>query len=344
MTAWYINKGPESDVILSSRVRIARNIAGYPFPYRMDKTEGNEVLQKASEAVMKSNIAKGLIFIDTRKLSPVERQSLVEKHLVSPDLVNSNNEHGVIISKDENISIMINEEDHIRIQCMVPGMQMDKALNECDRIDNLIEKKIDYAFNKDFGYLTSCPTNVGTGIRASVMMHLPALVMTGYIKGILEACGKIGIAVRGIYGENSEASGNMFQISNQVTLGQTEKEIVANITNIASQVIEQERMLRSEFYKQNPYRFEDKIYRSLGVLSNARVISTDESLRLLSDVRLGVDMGIIKDIKIESLNEIILYLQPANLQRLSDRPLTPEERDVQRAELIRTKLGMAKAE
>jgi len=338
MTVWYINNGPESDVVISSRVRIARNLIGYPFPYKMDPSQGLDVLKRVSEAVLKSNISKELIYIDTRKLNAVERQSLVEKHLISPDLVSSTNEHGVIVNKDENISIMINEEDHLRIQCMFAGMQIEDAWKACDRIDSLLEKKVDFAFNNDLGYLTCCPTNIGTGIRASVMLHLPALVMTGYIRGILEGCSKIGVAVRGIYGENSEAAGNMFQISNQVTLGQTEEEIVASIKNISLQVIEQERTLRGELYKQNPFRLEDKVFRSLGVFSNARIISSEESLKLLSDVRLGIDMGIIKNIKIEVLNEIMLFLQPANLQRLSDKPLSPEERDIQRAELIRSKL------
>jgi protein arginine kinase len=225
---------------------------------------------------------------------------------------------------------------------MFPGMQMDTAWKLCNNIDTLLEERIDFAFSKEYGYLTCCPTNIGTGLRASVMMHLPALVMTGYIRSILEACGKLGVAVRGIYGENSEASGNMFQISNQVTLGQAEEEIITNITNIAFQIIEQERMLRNELYKQNSYRFEDKVCRSYGIFCNSRIMSSEESLKLLSDVRLGIDMGIIKDISIETLNEVMLLTQPANLQKLAGKPLSPDERDISRAEVTRKKLNADK--
>jgi len=222
---------------------------------------------------------------------------------------------------------------------MFPGMQMDKAWKLCNDMDTYLEGKVEYAYNDDYGYLTCCPTNIGTGMRASVMLHLPALTMTGYIKNVLEACGKISVAVRGLYGENSEASGNMFQISNQISLGQTEEEIINNITGIASQLIEQERLLRKELYNQNPYRFEDRIYRSLGVFSNARIMTSEEAHKLLSDVRLGVNMGIIKDIKIEMLNELMILIQPGNLQKYAARPLNPGERDIIRAEIIRKMFG-----
>ena len=234
---------------------------------------------------------------------------------------------------------MINEEDHIRIQCLSSGMQLENSWKLGNKIDSILEEKIDFAFSEKYGYLTCCPTNIGTGIRASAMLHLPALIMTGYIKRILEACSKLGIAVRGIYGENSEASGNMFQISNQTTLGQSEEEIINNIKNITSQIIEQERMLRTELYKQNPLRFEDKVCRSLGVFSNARIMSSEESLKLLSDVRLGVDMGIIKNISIEDLNGIMLLIQPGNLQKQAGKPLDPNERDFKRAEFVRERLN-----
>lgn len=222
---------------------------------------------------------------------------------------------------------------------MFSGMQLDNAWKLCDKVDTLFEEKLEFAFSKNYGYLTSCPTNLGTGMRASVMLHLPALVMTGYIGGILEACGKLGMAVRGLYGENSEASGNMFQISNQITLGLSEEEIISSITNAASQIIEQERNLRNEIYKQDTYRLEDRVYRSFGIFSNARIISTEECLKLLSDVRLGVVMGIIKNVDISLLNEIMLLIQPATLQKIEGKPLSPEERDIKRAEIIRDKLG-----
>jgi len=333
-----INDGLKSDIVISSRVRLARNFDRYPFPFRMSQEQSLKLLSEVKDIVINSSAAArdNFYYIDIQRLNPVDRQALVEKHLISPDLAEGKRESAAIISKDETISIMVNEEDHIRIQCLYPGMQIDAAWQLCNNIDKLFEERVDYAFSKDFGYLTSCPTNVGTGIRASVMLHLPALVMTGYIRSVLEACSKLSIAVRGMYGENTEASGNMFQISNQVTLGQTEQEIIANIISVASQIIEQERVLRNELYKQNPYRFEDKVYRSLGLFTNARIMSSEECMKLISDVRLGIDMGIIKDIDRNTLDNIMLLIQPANLQKTIGKPLSPEERDLRRAELIRT--------
>ncbi|NLD47626.1 MAG: protein arginine kinase [Clostridiaceae bacterium] len=341
MKGWYSETGPESDVVMSSRIRLARNLRDIPFPFRMKKEDGVKVLERVKGAIFQRSSAIGEIydFIDMQKLNPIEKQVLVEKHLISPDLAESQYESGVILSDDEKISIMINEEDHLRIQCLYAGMQLNEAWDLCNEIDNLLEETIDFAFNEKYGYLTCCPTNLGTGIRASAMLHLPALTMTGYIRGVLESCGKLGIAVRGLYGENSEAMGNMFQISNQVTLGQAEEEIVGNIRNITRQIIDQERMLRIELHKQNPFRFEDKVYRSLGLMANARIISFEESIKLLSDVRLGVDMGIITGVDINILNEIMLMIQSANLQSTVGRALSPDERDIIRADFIRSRIN-----
>lgn len=342
MTGWYVEKGPEPDVVISSRVRLARNLEKYPFPFRLTAEQGASVLTEIKEAVFSSNdaMAKNFFFADMKSMNPVEKQVMVEKHLISPNMAESHKENGVIVSKDEKISIMINEEDHLRIQCMFSGMQIESAWQLCSKVDTLLEEKLDFAFNDNYGYLTCCPTNIGTGIRASVMLHLPALTMTGYIRGILEACSKLGVAVRGMYGENSEASGNLFQISNQVTLGQTEEEIITSITNVVSQIMGQERMLRKELYDQNSFRFEDRVFRSYGIFKNARIISSEESFKLLSDVRLGVDMGIIKNIEIETLNELMLLIQPASLQKAVGAALSPDERDIKRAEIIREKLAM----
>ena len=328
------------EIAISSRVRLARNIDGIPFPTRMAPEQGSTVIKKVWDSISDRSqaVAKDLVLISISKMNPVDRQILVEKHLISPELGDGKRDSAVIISRDEKISIMINEEDHLRIQCIFPGMQLDNAWKLCNKLDVLFEEKMDFAYDKNLGYLTCCPTNIGTGIRASVMLHLPALGMTGYIKSILETCSKLGIAVRGIYGENSEAHGNMFQISNQVSLGLTEEEIIASVNNVTAQIIGQEKMLRKELYNQNPFKFEDRIYRSLGLLSNARIITSEESLKLLSDVRLGVDIGTIGGITIETLNEIMLIIQPAYIQRLAGKALTPDERDVRRAELIRSRL------
>ena len=279
-----------------------------------------------------------LVFTDIQKLNAADRQLLVEKHLISLDFIEGNRERGAIISKDERVSIMINEEDHLRLQCIYPGKQLEEAWKLCSRLDGILEEKLKFAFDPVLGYLTCCPTNIGTGMRASVMLHLPALVITGYISNVLEACGKLSVAVRGIYGEKSEALGNMFQISNQVTLGQTEEEIIASVNNVASQIIEQERTLRTELYKQNPARFEDRVFRSYGLFTNARIISGEEGFKLLSDVRLGIDMGIIKNIDIDTIRELMLLMQPAHLQKLAGRPLNPDERDIVRAEFIQKRL------
>lgn len=340
MTEEFIDKIPESDVVISSRVRLARNIDCIPFPQRMNPEQGMKVVAKVKESIagISDPLVKNMVFVDIRKLSPIDRQVLVEKHIISPDLNDNHMDRAVIISRDEKISIMINEEDHLRLQCIVPGMQLDNAWQLCRRFDEVLEEKLDFAFDGSLGYLTCCPTNIGTGIRASVMLHLPGLSMSGYLKSVLEACGKLGIAVRGMYGENSEASGNMFQISNQVALGQTEEEIIKSINDIALQIVEQERILRSELHKQNPCRFEDRVFRSLGTLRSARILSTEESHRLLSDVRLGVDMKIIKDIDMKTLNEIMLFIQPAFLQKLTGKTLAHDERDIRRAELVRDKL------
>ena len=332
----------EMDVAISSRVRLARNLKAYPFSTRMTRAQGAEILEKVKKAIFSDNdpgFSGGFTYYGMNTMKPLDRQLLVEKHLISPEFAEGQAERAAIISRDERVSILVNEEDHLRIQCIYPGMQFTEAWRRCDELDTRLDAKLGFAFNKINGYLTCCPTNVGTGIRASVMLHLPALSMTGYIKSILETCSKIGVAVRGAYGENSEASGNMFQISNQVTLGQTEDEIIAGISNITSQISNQERMLRNELYKQNPQRFEDRIFRSLGVLQNARIMSSEESQKLLSDVRLGVIMGLIQHIDLKKINDLMLMIQPAYLQKLAGAELRPEERDQRRAELLRKNLN-----
>jgi len=329
-----------SGIVMSSRIRLARNLNEYPFPIKMNNAQAGEIINKVRKIISESEMEelKNSLFVHMQDLGDIDKQMLIEKHLISPDLAENKKDSAAIITRDERISIMINEEDHLRIQVIFHGLKLADALKIGNRIDDLIAKKANYAFSSNYGYLTCCPTNIGTGLRASVMMHLPALVMTGYIRNILEVCSKLNMAVRGIYGEHSSALGNVFQVSNQVTLGQTEEEIVTGITNAATQIIEQEAAVRIELYNQNSVTFEDKIWRSFGLLTNARVLSTEESLNLISDVRLGIDMGIIKDINMEKIDQIMLLIQPASLQKFVGRQLTPVERDVKRAELIRKKL------
>jgi protein arginine kinase len=330
--------GPENDIAITSRVRLARNFADIPFSAKMNSTHQAKLIVRMKEIIADNSTYGKLMYADITSMHSVDRISLMERHLISPDLAETKGSGGAFINESENVSIMINEEDHIRIQAIFPGIQLEKAYSACDDIDSIISEKTDYAFDDKYGYLTSCPTNIGTGMRASVMLHLPALVMTGYIKSILESCNNVGVTVRGLYGENSEAVGDMFQVSNQISLGRKEEETIASIDGICKQIIDREKALRLQLYKQNVYKFEDRIFRSYGILLNARIISSQECFKLLSDVRLGVSMGIIKDIDISSLNELLVLSQPATLQKISGNQLNHDERDIKRAEMIKTKL------
>ncbi len=337
MNKWYIDIGPDSDVVVSSRVRLARNFDAYPFPQRSLPELQEKVIQETCNALFSDpKLKENFSLKRFKEILPVERQVLVEKHLVSKELAESNLEVGALISHDEQISIMINEEDHLRIQCLTSGMQLEKAFDICNYFDNLISEKIDYAFNDTIGYLTSCPTNVGTAIRVSLMLHLPALTMTGYIRTILESCGKLGLAVRGLYGENTEAYGNMYQLSNQVTLGKSENDIVMSIKTIGYQIMEQERLLRGELLKRNGSKLEDRIMRSYGILRFARTLTSDEALQRLSDIRLGINLGLIPDLSEIDANEMMIKIQPGSLQVYAGKLLKPDERDIVRANYVRS--------
>ncbi len=342
MKKWYVDQGPDSDVVMSCRIRLARNFAGFPYPHGSTPEIRREVMDRTVAALMHGN--GGLFlqfrFIDFTRLPSVERQVLVEKHLVSKELAESKIECGVIINDSENISIMINEEDHLRIQCLGAGLQLEELWTLADRIDSFLSESIDFAYDNKFGYLTCCPTNIGTAIRASAMLHLPALVMTGYIKGILESITKLGVAVRGMFGENTETTGNVFQISNQVTLGRTEHDIVTGVRSLSNQIVGQERELRKELLAQNGIRLVDRIHRSYGVLRNARIISADETLQKLSDVRLGVNLGLLPGIDETRLNALMLDIQPGNIQQKLGRALRPDDRDATRASLVREVMQM----
>lgn len=339
MGKWYYDNGPDSDVVVSSRVRLARNFDSCPFPHIANKEQQLEIIERTSDVLLNDQenpeFQKGFAFFDFSNIDETEKQILVERRLVSKELAESNVQSGVFISNDEQISIMINEEDHLRIQCLASGMQLEKAYEICDYIDNLLSKQIDFAFSEELGYLTSCPTNIGTAIRCSLMLHLPALTMTGYIRTILESCGKLGLAVRGLYGENTEAYGNMYQLSNQITLGKSEKDIVMSIKTIAYQIIEQERLLRGEILRRNGLKLEDKIMRSYGILKYARSLASDEALQRLSDVRLGIHTGLITELDETDINQMMLKMQPGSLNKSSGKMLKPEERDFERAIYIR---------
>ena len=335
MRSWITEKGPQNEIVLSSRVRLARNLKNTPFPLGMDFKEAADIIQSVGRVIGDSQ--DGYQLYNMRETSGVNKQSLIERHLISIDLSKSD-KGAVFIGDGETVSIMVNEEDHIRIQTILPGFQVDKAWQISDKIDDAIEGVLDYAYDEKLGYLTCCPTNVGTGMRVSTMVHLPALNLVGNIEGILQTLTRIGLTLRGLYGEGTEFLGNLFQISNQVTLGRSEEEIVENVGGVTSQIIQKEKEARSILLNNNRIKIEDRIWRSWGVLKNAKLMSSQECMKLLSDIRLGVDLEIIKNIDVSVLNEIMIETQPASIQKYSDRELSIEDRDALRAEIIRTKL------
>jgi len=342
ISPWMKGEGPDSDIVLSSRVRLARNFEDTPFPILANEDELARIIDYFQQEYVHQSFEsyQDLELIRMKDLKDIEKRVLVEKHLISPHLSDHSNYGGVLISENEQVSIMVNEEDHMRIQLYVPGYQLEKALDEASNLDDWLEENINYAFDEERGYLTSCPTNVGTGLRASVMMHLPALVMTQQMNRLVPAINQLGLVVRGIYGEGSEALGNIFQISNQITLGKSEKDIVEDLKSVVHQLIEHERTARDRIIGQTGVQLEDKIFRSYGVLSNSRIIESKEAAKCLSDLRLGIDLGYIKNVSKTILNELMILTQPGFLQQYAQKSLTPEERDVRRASLIRERLQL----
>lgn len=335
---WAEGAGPEADIVISSRVRLARNIVQYPFPHFLSEEAADEVVDAVRLALSAPSYKKEageIEMVKLNELTVLERQVLVDKHLVSPQHIEKPIGRAVVINADESFSIMVNEEDHLRIQCLLPGLQLQKAWEEADKVDDLLEKTLDFSYCARRGYLTACPTNVGTGLRASVMMHLPGLVMTNKINQMLQAISQLGLTARGFYGEGTEALGNLFQVSNQITLGQTEDEILKNLQAVIRQLIAQERAAREILFKEHRIYLEDRIARSVGLLKYARALTAEEALTMLSDVRLGVDLGIVRGIEVKTLNELLMLTRPAFLIKKAGRDLTPQERDIGRAAVIR---------
>lgn len=338
---WMKGDGPESDIVISSRIRLARNVNSIPFPLIATEEQLEKGIDLAEQVIQQGDIEKELGQLELLRMSQLkalEKRVLVEKHLISPNLAEESSAGAVILSENESVSIMLNEEDHIRIQCLFPGFQLENAWEQANRLDDWFEVKLDFAFDEKRGYLTSCPTNVGTGLRASVMMHLPALVMTQQMNRMLPAINQLGLVVRGIYGEGSDALGNIFQISNQITLGRSETEIIEDLANVTKQLVEQERQARKSILQSSRLRVEDRIYRSFGILSHARTIESKEATQRLSDVRLGIDLGLITGTSAKILNELIVLTQPGFLQQYAGEMLTAEQRDERRAKLIRERL------
>ncbi|WP_181351087.1 protein arginine kinase [Thalassobacillus sp. CUG 92003] len=342
ISPWMKEQGPDSDIVLSSRIRLARNFSDVSFPVVASEQSLAELLEffKQEYAQQSYKDYQDMELVEMHSLQPIEKRVLVEKHLVSPHLAEQSNASAALISKNEQVSVMINEEDHLRIQLYFPGFQLDKALEQASEFDDWLEEKINYAFDEKRGYLTACPTNVGTGLRASVMMHLPALAMTQQINRMTPAINQLGLVVRGIYGEGSEAVGNIFQISNQITLGKSERDIVEDLQSVVKQLINQERRARDTLMNKSKTPLEDRVFRSFGVLRHSRIIESKEAAKCLSDLRLGIDLGFIDHVPRSILNELMILTQPGFLQHYAKTPLSPEERDVRRASLIRERLQM----
>lgn len=338
---WYLENGPQGDVVISSRVRIARNIADYPFPCKLSGDKAKEVIEKSRAALMDSDEYKdaGFDFIDMEKLTPACAASYAERHVISPEFAHNRKSRALMLTKDESASIMLNEEDHIRIQVMLPGMQLAEAYNRADKLDDVFDSKLHYAFDENLGYLTQCPTNLGTGLRASLMLHLPALEEAGKINTFASAVAKLGLVIRGTYGEGSSAKGSFYQLSNQVTLGISEKQAIDNLTVVANELIKKELSLREELKKSGAV-FEDKVFRSFGILSNARMLTTDEFMALISNVRLGATLELL-NIPLEEINELINEVQPSTLTASAGRGLDSKQRDELRANIVREKLVKA---
>lgn len=346
VSKWMKESGPEDDIVLTSRIRIARNLQGFPFPTLATDAHANEIVELVGQAAQHQAMKRlgNFELVRCRDLSALDRQVFVEKHLISPDLAQQEKHGALVLRDDEVVSIMVNEEDHLRIQCILPGLRLHEGWQCASEIDDALEQTLTYAYHEQYGYLTACPTNVGTGIRASVMMHLPGLALTGGIQRLLTAVSQVGLAVRGIYGEGSESYGNLYQVSNQITLGESEEEIIANLQSVVQQLIEHERNARKLLMERNRVQLEDRVSRSFGILAYARKMDSRETLERLSDVRLGIDLGIIQGVSAGILKELMVLTQPACLQKFYNRELSPNERDIRRAQLIRDRLRMNDSE
>ncbi|MBI4430683.1 MAG: protein arginine kinase [Candidatus Omnitrophica bacterium] len=335
---WLRAEGPESDIVISSRIRLARNFSGFFFSNILEGEARRQLIEMVREAIAKTSLLKESEFFYNDKLTAVDNEFLVERHLISREHAREKRERAVCLMKDEIISLMILEEDHMRIQMLQSGFKLKEVWGTMDTLDSQLEKSLPYAFHPEFGYLTACPTNVGTGIRISSMLHLPALVMIKQLSKVLQALQKMNLAARGMYGEGTQATGNFFQISNQITLGLDELDIVDSLEKVIRQIIGHEREARQALLKSRKFRLQDQIGRALGILKNSYIISSNETMTLLSMARLGLDLSLIGGMNTRMLNELFLLIQPSHLQRIAKRTLSAKERDIRRAELVRERL------
>ena len=335
---WMRGEGPMSDIVISSRIRLARNIAGYPFYSKATDEQRSDLAGRLRSSVIGPGEGRWN-YLEMAGIDELDQQVLVERHLISRQHADIRGSRGVAISQDEDVAIMVNEEDHLRIQVMRCGLQLDAIWDQISGLDDQIEERVDYAFHPRYGYLTACPTNVGTGIRVSVMLHLPGLKLTSEIERVFRAAKDMRLAVRGLFGEGTEATGDYFQVSNQVTLGRTEEEIIDGFKkSVVPRIIDYERRARQVLIADRLTALDDRVWRSFGALRNARTISSEETLLHLSHLRMGIHLGRIKEVALPTVNELFLLTQPAHLQKIHGARLTGEQRSVVRAELVRRRL------
>ncbi len=332
---WLKGEGPKSNIVISTRVRMARNLDENVFFNWANDVQREKTLETIEKAVKRSNLLKGSMLIRMKDTNELDRQFLVERHLMSHEHMKNITYKGLVIEEKEIASMMINEEDHIRLQVMQSGLNIMEAWRIVDEIDTDLSHYLTFSYSNKFGYLTSCPTNTGTGLRASVMLHLPGLVLTEQIDNVYKAISKLGLTMRGFFGEGTEASGDFFQISNQVALGHSEMDILDNLEKIIQKIVSREELTRDTLKTKKNAEMVDRIARSYATLKSAEIITSRETIRLLSDVRLGIDLGFIEDINTGLINEILLLMQPAHLQKINKSPISPRERDIKRADLIK---------
>ena len=337
---WLQPGGPQGDIVLSTRVRLARNVAGRPFLTRLRPDEQQELVGVLRTAILAA-LGPDMTWFDLEGMPEIDRRCLVERHLVSRELAGGEGPRGVAIGPEQRVAVMACEEDHIRLQVYHAGLRLDDAWQEADTLDDRLEGHVAYTFSPSLGYLTACPTNVGTGLRASVMLHMPALVLTRQIEKVFRTVAQLRLAVRGIYGEGTQAVGDIYQISNQVTLGRSEKDVLKALADVIAIVVEYERKARGVLVTDGAVAFDDRVYRAWGILLNARQISSEETLTLLSAVRLGMHTGRLKGVDLAGVNDLFLMTRRGHIQKLRGTDLDDAERDVARAEYIRRRLGGA---
>lgn len=336
---WLRGTGPDSDVVVSTRIRLARNLAQFPFTNRATNAQKNEIVHKAREAIEQANLPHKLQYLDVAGLPPLDRQFLLERQLISRELASVlEGPRGVAFDDRECVSVMVNEEDHLRLQVLRSGFALEEAWADIDRLDDALESRLTYAFHEQFGYLTACPTNVGTGLRASVMLHLPALGISKQIEKVFRALQKINLAVRGLHGEGSRAFGDLYQISNQVTLGKPEAKILKEISEVIQTILVYERQTRQALLKERRQAEQDRIARAIGTLGSATMITSEETMELLSAVRLGIHLHLIDDLPATTVNQLFIHTQAAHLQKIMGTELGGEERNAARAKYLRSKL------